>query len=68
MANLPLLIEAETLAAQLPVKDTLIIDQSKQEHFLKHHIPGAVWLDFKRLQAGTAPAPGALPGAEQLPE
>lgn len=66
MADLSLLIEPEDLAAQLPFPGTLIIDQSKQEHFLKHHIPGAVWLDFKRLQAGTAPAPGKLPSAEQL--
>lgn len=66
MADLSLLIEPEDLAAQLPLPGTLIIDQSKQEHFLKHHIPGAVWLDFKRLQAGTAPAPGKLPSAEQL--
>ncbi|MDO6804697.1 rhodanese-like domain-containing protein, partial [Wenyingzhuangia sp. 1_MG-2023] len=65
---LPLLLEAQTLAEQLPLNNVLIIDQSKLDSYLQHHIPGAVHLDFKRLQLGIAPTPGALPSLPQLSE
>jgi len=67
MADLPLLIEPETLAARLPAgDDLLIIDQSKAERFIEGHIPGAVHLDFKRLQRSGTPVPGLLPEVEEL--
>ncbi|MDP2608957.1 MULTISPECIES: sulfurtransferase [unclassified Oceanobacter] len=68
MSPLPLLLEAQTLAEQLPLNNVLIIDQSKLDSYLQHHIPGAVHLDFKRLQLGIAPTPGALPSLPQLSE
>jgi len=66
MSDLPLLIEPEQLHAAQPNDNLLIIDQSTADTFIKHHIPGAVHLDFKRLQLGQAPTPGALPDIEQL--
>lgn len=66
MSALPLLIEPQELAALLPLANTLVIDQSKIETYLEHHIPGAVHLDFKRLQLGVKPTPGALPSNEDL--
>ena len=66
LSDLPLLIEPKELALQLPLANTLIIDQSKAETYLQHHIPGAVHLDFKRLQLGHKPTPGALPSIEAL--
>lgn len=66
MSALPLLIEPTELAAQLPLANTLIIDQSKLDTYLQHHIPGAVHLDFKRLQLGQKPTPGALPSIDDL--
>jgi thiosulfate/3-mercaptopyruvate sulfurtransferase len=66
MADLPLLIEPEQLAELLPLGNVLIIEQCKEEIFLENHIPGAVHLDFKRLQLGQAPTPGALPAINDL--
>ena len=66
MASLPLLIEPQQLADQLPLANTLIIDQSKLETYQQHHIPGAIHLDFKRLQLGQKPTPGALPSLKDL--
>ncbi|WP_221800772.1 sulfurtransferase [Oceanobacter mangrovi] len=66
MTSLPLLLEPEALAQLLPLDNVLIIDQSKYEGFLQQHVPGAVWLDFKRLQLGVKPTPGALPSLQQL--
>lgn len=66
MPALPLLIQPQQLASLLPLANTLIIDQSKIETYLEHHIPGAVHLDFKRLQLGIKPTPGALPSLQEL--
>lgn len=66
MADLPLLLEPEQLAELLPLDNLLIIEQCKMETFLENHIPGAVHLDFKRLQLGQAPTPGALPSTDTL--
>ncbi|MCY0964356.1 sulfurtransferase [Parathalassolituus penaei] len=66
MNQLPLLLEPQQLAALLPLDKVLIIDQSKAETYAEHHVPGAIHLDFKRLQLGGAPTPGALPSLTQL--
>lgn len=69
MADLPLLLEPAALAAQLPfaaADKILIVEQAKAEAFLENHIPGSVWLDFKKLQCVGQPAPGKLPPLEQL--
>ncbi|MBE0482401.1 MAG: sulfurtransferase [Bacterioplanes sp.] len=64
--ELGLLIEPETLAAHLTSSNLLIIDQSSQDTYRQHHVPGAVHVDFKRLQLGVAPTPGALPSLDAL--
>lgn len=66
MTDLPLLLEPEQLAAMLPLENTLILDQSKAECYAEGHVPSAIHLDFKRLQLGQAPTPGALPSLEDL--
>ncbi|GAA6144523.1 sulfurtransferase [Thalassolituus maritimus] len=66
MADIPLLLEPQQLADMFPLKDVLIIDQSKLENFVQGHIPGAVHLDFKRLQRPGTPVPGLLPDAQEL--
>jgi len=66
MSEIPLLLEPEQLNELLNNDDLLIIDQSKAETFLTAHIPGAVHLNFKDLQLGEKPTPGALPSLEQL--
>lgn len=66
MSTYPLLLEPQQLEAILGDDNLLIIDQSKLETYLNAHIPGAVHLDFKDLQLGQKPTPGALPSLEQL--
>jgi thiosulfate/3-mercaptopyruvate sulfurtransferase len=66
MSTYPLLIEPEELQPFLADENLLIIDQGKLETFLNAHIPGAVHLDFKDLQLGQKPTPGALPSLKQL--
>lgn len=67
MTAFPLLLEPADLASQLPLSGkVLIIEQANRDNYLQGHIPGSVWLDFRRLQLGIAPTPGALPSTEQL--
>ena len=67
MNRFPLLLEPSQLAASLPPDGkVLIIEQAARDNYLQNHIPGSVWLDFKRLQLGTTPTPGALPSMAQL--
>ena len=69
-ASLPLLMEAEQLAELLSSSEhkLLILDTSSAENHAKHHIPGAIHIEPKALQCGTAPTPGKLPSVEQLTE
>ena len=68
--SLPLLMEAEQLAGLLTSGEhkLLILDTSSAGNYAKHHIPGAIHIEPKALQCGTAPTPGKLPSAEQLSE
>ena len=66
MSTYPLLLEPEDLQPLLGDENVLIIDQSKLETYLNAHIPGALHLDFKDLQLGQKPTPGALPSLTQL--
>jgi thiosulfate/3-mercaptopyruvate sulfurtransferase len=66
MPSYPLLIEPEDLQPLLADENLLIIDQGKLDTFLTAHVPGAVHLDFKDLQLGQKPTPGALPTLAQL--
>jgi thiosulfate/3-mercaptopyruvate sulfurtransferase len=66
MPSYPLLIEPEELQPLLADENLLIIDQGKLDIFLNAHVPGAIHLDFKDLQLGQKPTPGALPSLDQL--
>ena len=67
---LPLLMEAEQLAALLGSADhqLLILDTSSADNYAKHHVPGAIHITPKALQCGSPPTPGKLPSVEQLTE
>jgi thiosulfate/3-mercaptopyruvate sulfurtransferase len=66
--SLPLLIEADQLEQWLASKpdNVLILDVCSQANYQQHHLPGAIHIDPKSLQCGTAPTPGKLPCIEQL--
>ncbi len=60
------LIEPEQAQALLKQEKLLIIDLSRAESYLQHHLQGAVNLNYKHLISGLLPAPGALPGLDRL--
>ncbi|MDN3526213.1 rhodanese-like domain-containing protein [Halomonas sabkhae] len=64
---LPLIIEPEELAAHLDASELLIIDVPlKAESHAQGHVPGAVYLDHRRLLAGSGEVPNEVPSAEAL--
>lgn len=65
-ATLPLLVEPEDLAVRIGDDGLLVVNVSSRESHQRGHIPGAVHLDYASLARGTPPAPGLLPGPDQL--
>ena len=65
---LPLLLEPQELAKHLDDDNLLIVDLGKPTVYVQAHVPGAVHLDFKRLQTGAQPAPGMIPDDDTLSE
>ena len=66
---LPLLLEVEQLAAVLDKENTdrlILVDLCHPDSYSSAHLPGALYLHPGRLQRGTAPAPGMLPGKADL--
>ncbi len=66
--TLPRLIAPEDFVPHLQQRHLLIVDLSQQRVHDEAHVPGAVHVDFRLTQAGTPPAPGALPSAAALSE
>lgn len=65
---LPRLYAPGEFAARLQDDHLLVVDLSQARVYAEAHVPGAVHLDFRRTQAGTPPAPGALPDEASLSE
>ncbi|MDX1802695.1 MAG: rhodanese-like domain-containing protein [Alcanivorax sp.] len=65
---LPLLLEPQELAKHLDDDNLLIVDLGKPAIYVQAHVPGAMHLDFKRLQTGAQPAPGMIPDDDTLSE
>lgn len=61
MATLPLLLSTQQLAENLQNPTLLIVDLGKEGIYQQAHVPGAINVDYKRLQSGTLPAAGLLP-------
>ena len=69
--NLGLIIEAEALNRYLETDkegaaELLIIDLSSPQNYAEGHVPGAVQVLPQEIIAGSPPAPGKLPSADQL--
>ena len=60
-SSLPLIIEADQLETVAGQAGLLIIDLSKAETWQKHHIPGAVHLEYGQLIEIRKPLMGLLP-------
>ncbi len=65
-ANLPILLEPRQLADIAEREDLLIVDLSDASIYARHHIPGAVRLEYGRLLASRPPVMGLLPDEEDL--
>ncbi|WP_110688011.1 sulfurtransferase [Salinicola aestuarinus] len=65
--RLPLILDPTTLAEHLGADDLLIIDVPlKAESYREGHVPGAVFLDHRRLLAGSGEVPNDVPTEEAL--
>ena len=64
--DLPLLLEPEQLNAHLGDAALLIIDLGKMQVYQQAHIPGALHVDFQRLQHGAPPVTGLVPPKADL--
>lgn len=64
--TIPLLLEPADLAARLRDPQLRVVDLSHPRIHAQAHVPGAVPLDFRRLQLGTLPAPGLLPSLDSI--
>ncbi|AJD49577.1 thiosulfate sulfurtransferase [Isoalcanivorax pacificus W11-5] len=65
-SDLPLLVSPQQLLPHLGDDGLLIVDLGKPVVYQQAHVPGAIHLDFKRLQRNTLPAPGLLPEDDGL--
>lgn len=64
---LPLIVEPERLADHLDESQLLIVDVPlKAESYSGGHVPGAVFLDHRRLMLGTGDVPNDIPDVEAL--
>ena len=64
---LPLIVEPEQLAAHLDDSQLLIVDVPlKAESYQEGHVPGAVFLDYRRLLRGEGEVPNEVPSPEAL--
>lgn len=66
--SLPRLVAPEEFVAHLRDSNLRIVDLSQPRVYMQAHVPGAVHVDFRLTQAGTFPAPGALPSAAAISE
>lgn len=56
-----LLLEPEAVNALLGQTNILVVDLCQPNVYAQGHVPGAVFLDFKKLMLGQAPTPGEIP-------
>ncbi len=70
MADLPLILDAEQLQAQLGAQSAagniVVLDLSQPTSYLQQHIPGAYFLDYSWITKAQNPVMGLLPDVEEL--
>ncbi|WFF42379.1 sulfurtransferase [Salinicola endophyticus] len=67
--QLPLILEPDTLAAHLDDPHLLIVDVPlKAESYRDGHVPGACFLDYRQLLAGSGEVPNDVPSPAALSE
>ncbi|MEN0037563.1 MAG: rhodanese-like domain-containing protein [Cellvibrio sp.] len=66
MARFPLLISGKELSAHLGEQNLIVVDVGKSTVYSQAHIPGAIHVDYRRLQKGELPVPGLAPALEDV--
>jgi thiosulfate/3-mercaptopyruvate sulfurtransferase len=66
MARFPLLVSGIELHAHLGEENLVIADVGKSTVYTQAHVPGAIHVDYRRLQKGELPVPGLLPSTEDI--
>ncbi|REC94419.1 sulfurtransferase [Kushneria indalinina] len=66
-ARFPRIIEAQALSAHLEAPDLLIIDvPANAQSYRDGHVPGAIFLDYRRLLSGQPPVANDVPDEAAL--
>ena len=65
---MPLILDGDQLESMLGRPGVLIVDVGDEERYERHHLPGAVQLDYESLNGMSPPASGLLPSDRQLGE
>ena len=65
---LPLLVAADLLERDLGREDLLIVEIGDEESYERHHVPGAVHVDYEHIVGMVPPATGLMPSDMQLSE
>ena len=63
---LPRLVEAEILENELENPHLLIIDLCRSDYYQRHHIPGAIPLEYDAIVRSAPPIGGLLPSEDDL--
>lgn len=63
---LPRLVEAEILEKELENPNLLIVDLCRSDYYLKHHIPGAIPLEYGAIVRNAPPTGGLLPSEADM--
>ncbi len=66
MMSADLLLEPLAVREKAAHGNALIIDVTTAQSYSKHHIPGAMFFDYRHLVSGIAPSPGTLPAAASI--
>lgn len=66
--SLPLIVECGELEPVLGNENLLIVEVGDEESYERHHVPGAVHVDYEHIVGMTPPATGLMPDEAQLSE
>ena len=61
-----LVLEPQSLDDAMKNNDAMLIDVTTPETYSKHHLPGAIFFDYRHLVSGIAPSPGKLPPIDSI--
>lgn len=65
-AQHPLILEAADLKSLIGQPNILLLDLCQTEHYVRQHIPGAIFMEYAWVVHGEKPRMGLLPDAQRL--